>query len=84
MRRLMQKVVQIETERHSESADSSYAPEAFIPCVDNSRSPRNGTSYSNASSFGRGEQNDAGACSECCRYLPCHYFDYIGGTSTGG
>jgi len=19
-----------------------------------------------------------------CRYLPCHYFDYIGGTSTGG
>ncbi|KAF1849072.1 FabD/lysophospholipase-like protein [Cucurbitaria berberidis CBS 394.84] len=21
---------------------------------------------------------------ESCRYLPCHYFDYVGGTSTGG
>jgi hypothetical protein len=21
---------------------------------------------------------------ERCKYLPCHYFDYIGGTSTGG
>jgi hypothetical protein len=19
-----------------------------------------------------------------CRFIPCHYFDYIGGTSTGG
>jgi hypothetical protein len=21
---------------------------------------------------------------DACRFLPCHYFDYIGGTSTGG
>jgi hypothetical protein len=88
MRHLMKMVAEIETDDSSavsESATSSYHPEEFIPCVDNGSNTERTTTNSNESPLPeqRGCSN-GGNCEEVCRFLPCHYFDYIGGTSTGG
>jgi hypothetical protein len=73
----MKEVYAIETKDLSGSAKvehSSYEPEDHIPCVGSDRCSSSGTDSSTGIS----------GCDECCRYIPAHYFDYIGGTSTGG
>jgi len=71
------------SEEHREK-HSSYDPADYIPCVNvgvigaeerqqNSHDHQVGNTSEMAS-----------GCGDCCRYLPAHYFDYIGGTSTGG
>jgi hypothetical protein len=82
LRRLMRKIEKIETE--DSHIRSSYAPEDYSPCINNktrkTASSKSGTSLSN----GKACPQSAPPCGECCRFLPCHYFDYVGGTSTGG
>ena len=87
MRHLMQKVAEIEREiqvREGCSTDTSYHPVGCNKCVINglqSAIPdrRNGSIVPSE------RINSAhGSCEEPDGYLPCHYFDYIGGTSTGG
>jgi hypothetical protein len=73
----MKEVYAIETQNFSEPAKaehSSYEPEHYVPCIRNDQ----GTSSNTEGSVG------SSGCDECCRYIPAHYFDYIGGTSTGG
>jgi hypothetical protein len=73
--RLMTEVHKVETRglhEHEKRRHSSYHPEEYIPCIDN------------ATAAGEDETSDERDCVERRRYLPCHYFDYIGGTSTGG
>jgi hypothetical protein len=79
-RRLMRKIEKIET--GDRQTTSSYSPEIYTPCVNNVL-PRPTGRASSGSDGSKQEQGPA-ACGECCRFLPCHYFDYIGGTSTGG
>ncbi|KAE8450481.1 hypothetical protein EG329_006211 [Mollisiaceae sp. DMI_Dod_QoI] len=88
LRRLMTKVKELETkdlEGDNRHAHSSFHPGKYIPCTNNIRNYAQST-RENGSTETQGEGSDAGSttCGECCRYLPCHYFDYIGGTSTGG
>jgi hypothetical protein len=80
MRRLMQKIEEIEIKEQDElplARRSSYSPVDYVPCMSNGV-PR--------SSGGKNipQQAAQSECGGCCRFLPCHYFDYIGGTSTGG
>lgn len=77
LRELMQHVRDVET-RHLSEEDkkmhSSYDPDEYIPCIRNCHDEDNSTDNAEGSK----------ECGECCRYIPAHYFDYIGGTSTGG
>ncbi|KAI9797782.1 MAG: hypothetical protein M1833_005284 [Piccolia ochrophora] len=71
LQRLMQRIGELERE-HEHPATTSYHPLKAIPSNDalSSMASNGGlpTSYSTISS----------------QYLPCHYFDYMAGTSTGG
>jgi hypothetical protein len=76
MRQIMKEVKRIE--RHGLPSNkleqhSSYAPESYVPCLNARRAL-----------YKSDGNTDGCSCGEFCRYLPCHYFDYIGGTSTGG
>jgi len=73
---------------------SSYDPENYIPCIDNTP-PNSNRRNTRENSIRRNTRENLSAeggrdeliefqCGECCRFLPCHYFDYVGGTSTGG
>jgi hypothetical protein len=63
---------------------SSYDPAEYIPCVHNDRKATEGSqtrgTEKNVEYFAQRETG----CGQCCRYIPAHYFDYVGGTSTGG
>ena len=65
-------VERIEKEMSSDSTSSFY-PEQYVPPHNNKRKPSSAVS----------EKSEHDGTDEACRYLPCHYFDYIGGTSTG-
>lgn len=85
----MKHVHDLETSSLSEEEKgkhSSYDPAEYIPCVHNASTEtktQQGASDSRDKGAGSSEAmvND---CVRCCRYLPAHYFDYVGGTSTGG
>lgn len=67
---------------HNESAETSYYPLNYVPSRDNSISTEK---KSNQSGNGKEPLSPEEAeRQQRSRYLPCHYFDYIGGTSTGG
>lgn len=75
--RLMEEIRDIEIreaekspEKIPEGGHSSYAPRPYVQCIDNGEHAAQGMATT--------------AGDDCCRYIPCHYFDYIGGTSTGG
>jgi hypothetical protein len=53
---------------HEDTVSSSFHPGIYRACENNKT--ENGPQVTDP-------QN-------ACRYIPCHYFDYIGGTSTGG
>ncbi|TLD38810.1 FabD/lysophospholipase-like protein [Venturia nashicola] len=77
LRELMEKVKTIETRGLSGRAKedhSSYDPHTYIPCIHNTEGVNKTT----------GAQTGHMSCGSSCRYLPAHYFDYVGGTSTGG
>jgi hypothetical protein len=72
----MKEVRDIEIEEAKEIPEgghSSYAPRPYVPCIDNSEECALGEPVTAATTG-----------DDCYRYIPCHYFDYIGGTSTGG
>jgi hypothetical protein len=82
----MEKVKQLEMERE---APSSYDPEENPGCINHHRPSISQTQsrWSSISVFRKSSTvsspiQDTGKCQ--CSYLPCHYFDYVGGTSTGG
>jgi hypothetical protein len=82
-----------------EAAQSSYHP-LQCPSMDATPTLSNGSSNPNMSNgASNGDTGDSAHISESTntielnsrsppssgsRYWPCHYFDYIGGTSTGG
>jgi len=70
----MKVVGEIEKQNDSK-ADSSFHPEPYV-------SPHNTRSTLVSDESNSDLKQDQGADASC-RYLPCHYFDYIGGTSTG-
>lgn len=77
LRALMVKIEAIETKDLSEEekeSHSSYDPHQYVPCVQNIE----------ATSTDAGATEGQAACGRSCRYIPAHYFDYVGGTSTGG
>ncbi|KAE9988815.1 hypothetical protein EG328_007419 [Venturia inaequalis] len=77
LRELMRHVRDVETRNIPEEGKkthSSYDPDEYIPCIRNCHDEDDSTDTA--------ESNRE--CGECCRYIPAHYFDYIGGTSTGG
>ena len=72
LRALMEEVRKVELSENAEASSSKYSP--FIDCsaeedLDNSTNPRS--------------DNDLREKKPPV-YRPCHYFDYIGGSSTGG
>jgi hypothetical protein len=77
LRALMEKVKASETKGLSDEQKenhSSYDPHRYMPCVQNIE----------ATSTTAGATEGQAACGTSCRYIPAHYFDYVGGTSTGG
>ncbi|OXV06084.1 hypothetical protein Egran_06148, partial [Elaphomyces granulatus] len=72
LQKLIAKIKDIEV-KHSESATSSYHPELYNKPFNSSRNSGNGNIVSSHQ-----------AREDTHRYLPCHYFDFIAGTSTGG
>jgi Patatin-like phospholipase len=81
VRRLMTKIMHVERE-HKDSAETSYHPLNYIPSRDNSISTEK---LSNQDGSGKEPlSSEEIERQQRSQYLPCHYFDYIGGTSTGG
>jgi hypothetical protein len=84
IRQIMRSIKKIEEEElppDLSEQHSSYYPEPYTPCINNGDS----SIQSNVTSTTKVQSDEISSCgSEDCRYLPCHYFDYIGGTSTGG
>lgn len=77
LRELMEKVRIIETRDLSDKekeSHSSYDPHKYMPCVQNVE----------ATSTDAVNIEKKASCGRSCRYIPAHYFDYVGGTSTGG
>ena len=78
IKELMRKVAQLETKQpvinddpSSGPADSSFYPVSPITCV-------------TTDDAGLRQAQTNSVASETSAWLPCHYFDYIAGTSTGG
>lgn len=67
LKEIMKAIEEIEKKEDSR-ATSSFHPNDFVSPHDK----RKGST-----------PNADDAATEPCRFLPCHYFDYIGGTSTG-
>jgi hypothetical protein len=80
-----------EEETCSLSADrkadhSSYDPHVYIPCVGCDQEA-NGAQQNKVSETTNGSTKPherSTGCGVRCRYIPAHYFDFVGGTSTGG
>lgn len=74
LKEIMRVVEELE-KAEGDEADSSFHPGAWVTPHNrkNIAAPQNGPLHD-------GQENMA---TSSCRYLPCHYFDYIGGTSTG-
>jgi hypothetical protein len=83
----VRKIEREDVEHTQKLQHSSYFPESYVPCVNN-WTPSSSTNGEPSMDIQNTEAEKADEqrteCGECCRYLPCHYFDYIGGTSTGG
>ncbi|KAF2266787.1 FabD/lysophospholipase-like protein [Lojkania enalia] len=75
LKEIMKEVEKIEKEKDA-TVDSSFHPEDYVTPHNTRNTPEPGKGNFNS-------QQDQKA-DESCRYFPCHYFDYIGGTSTGG
>jgi hypothetical protein len=61
------------------ASTSSFSPEEYV-------APHNNNNSNNSKKRRRGSpapEKSPDSNDGACRYLPCHYFDYIGGTSTG-
>lgn len=89
LRELMKEVHRIETQNLSQECiqrHSSYYPEEHIPCTNNDSVAHTASAEPVNRSNQQAEKGstEPAECGKFCRYLPCHYFDYIGGTSTGG
>ncbi|KAH0537477.1 hypothetical protein FGG08_005740 [Glutinoglossum americanum] len=82
VRRLMTEIMREEKD-HGESAGTSYHPLDYVPSRDNSISieKQGNQNGSGKKPLSPEEQTER---EERSKYLPCHYFDYVGGTSTGG
>ncbi|KAK4900239.1 hypothetical protein LTR27_002463 [Elasticomyces elasticus] len=80
VKKLMEYVARSE-ENHGEPHLHSFQPEPLphhvchVPLADSERDRQNQAHY---------EDDRIAALAPSKRYLPCHYFDYIGGSSTGG
>jgi hypothetical protein len=90
LKNLMEKIAD-EERQQKPSALSSAFPYDLL--AQNGDSPRSSPSLTpGSSSFNKNTNPKAGLQSETAfsnrhassQYLPCHYFDYIAGTSTGG
>ncbi|KAJ9629468.1 hypothetical protein H2203_001842 [Taxawa tesnikishii (nom. ined.)] len=69
----MKHVEERETEegnKFGQQVDRSFYPLPYVQCPNGKKA--------------NDQRDDQGRERERCKYLPCHYFDYIGGTSTGG
>jgi hypothetical protein len=77
----MELIMEIES-KHPTPATSSYYPESYQEPYDSLRIEQEhpGEGETEASPTIDGHEAKANTC----RYLPCHYFDFIAGTSTGG
>lgn len=89
LRDLMEYVYEEETRdlpKEEKARHSSYHPHEYIPCVGHNPED-DGASRDQVPGIHRGAAA-AGTrrtgCGVRCRYVPAHYFDFIGGTSTGG
>jgi hypothetical protein len=84
LRTIMEKVKELEMQQ---DARSSYDPEDNPGCINHPR-PSISLTQSRRPSVFRKKSTVSSTVRETpkchCAYLPCHYFDYIGGTSTGG
>lgn len=69
---LMKEIGTLETTSFDEPARSSFHPLSPTPCI--------ATDSESVNSRDRVEAPQT----ESSSWLPCHYFDYIAGTSTGG
>lgn len=89
LRELMEYIYEEETRSLSEeekARHSSYHPHEYIPCVRNNQD-NDGDSHdwmleTDQGVTAAGTRNTG--CGVRCRYVPAHYFDFVGGTSTGG
>jgi hypothetical protein len=75
LQKLMEIIKDIEVDHSDGSATSSYHPEPYREPF-SSHNSRNGR-------IGETDSHKAGEDTRL-EYLPCHSFDFIGGTSTGG
>jgi hypothetical protein len=64
--------------KHTDSATSSYYPEPYKEPFNSSQNSRTGIEEAGHI------MNSHEAGEDTRRYLPCHYFDFIAGSSTGG
>ncbi|KAE8449128.1 hypothetical protein EG329_008512 [Mollisiaceae sp. DMI_Dod_QoI] len=76
----------LEEKRLEENIDSSFYPSLYKPRGVALEDNRPITASSNAQKVEASPKVDAEGrdLGESARFLPCHYFNYIGGTSTGG
>jgi hypothetical protein len=56
------------SEDEDDIVTTSYHPGAYRKCFNNKHT----------------DEKEVIDPEDACKFLPCHYFDYIGGTSTGG
>ena len=72
LRALMEEIANVEQAENAEAKFSAYSP--FVDC----------SSEQNSAPFTNSKFDDGARGNKSAAYRPCHYFDYIGGSSSGG